>query len=171
MIFPFAPKIQTLVKRHDRGAFSCGKHQLDRYLRTVAIQDIKKRVAVTKVLCKEGSAEIIVFYTLASTSADIGILPEETTKALPSKRPIPCTLLAQFAVSEKHQGTGISKWLLGHVLKVVLDQSFKIGSFGMIVDAVDDEAYNYWEKQGFIGLGRDESKLFLPMKTIAQAFP
>ncbi|PHR62215.1 MAG: GNAT family N-acetyltransferase [Robiginitomaculum sp.] len=166
MALPFKPIISPLMKKHNRGDFSCGKEPLDRYLQTQASQDMKRRLAVVFVLEGEDPKEIIGFYALSALSVDVGDLDEKSAKGLPKTRPIPCTLLGQFAVSETWKGKKIGAWLLGHILDSVLQSSRKIASFALIVDAVDEEAYSYWKHCGFISFPNTPNRLFLPMKTI-----
>jgi len=166
MGLPFQPIISPLMKRHDRGAFSCGKKQLDQYLKMQASQDMKRRLAAVFVLEDEKGTEIIGYYALSALSVDVGDLRENATKGLPTKRPLPCTLLGQFAIHETWKGQNIGAWLLGHVLHNVLANSQKVGSFALVVDAVDDEAHAYWRHCGFIAFPNIKNRLFLPMKTI-----
>jgi len=170
MTLPFEPQITSLEKRHDRGAFTCGKVQLDTYLQQHASQDLRKKVAATKVLQAKGQDTIIGFYTLAAAQVEVGQLPEDIIKHLPKKRPIPCTLLAQLGIATEWQGKGVASWLLGHVLTEVWLHSQAIGSFVLLVDAVDEGAANYWQHQGFIPFPATSVRLFLPMATIGKLF-
>jgi len=54
-------------------------------------------------------------------------------------------------------------------LKRSYEISKTIGSFAVIVDPIDQDAENFYEKYGFIKLP-DSGKMFLPMKTISQLF-
>lgn len=166
----FAPQITPLETRHDKGAFSCGKAPLDRYLHRQASQDHKRRLAAVFVLQEAGYDEIIGFYALSSISIDPGIWPSAIAKKLPSARPIPCTLLGQFAVAEVWQGKGISSWLFGAVLDRVWRQAQQVGSFALVVDAVDGDAKRYWQKMGFLEFPDTPNRLFQPMKTIGALF-
>lgn len=166
MELPFEPVISPLMKRHNRGVFSCGKDPLDTYLHQQANQDIKRGLAAVFILEGENDTNIAGFYALSSLGIDAGDLTELVAKGLPKKRPVPCTLLGQFAIHEKWQGHGVGAWLLGHILHEVVNHAAKVGSFALIVDAVDDEAHAYWRHCGFIPFPNTSNRLFLPMKTI-----
>lgn len=169
MALPFMPKIIPFDKRrHNRGAFLCGKAQLDNYIQKQASQDQKRNTAAIFVLEGKNGSDIEVFYSLSSLSIDAGDLTEVAAKGLPQKRPVPCTLLGQFAVHEKWRGQGVGGWLLGHILHEVLDHAERVGSFALIVDAVDDDARSYWLYCGFIPFPDSPDRLFLPMKIIRQ---
>ncbi len=163
---PFDPKKSPLKKRHKRADFSCGKKSLDVYLQRHAGQDMKRGLAAVFILEGESEVDIAGFYALSSQSIEAGDLTELSVKGLPVERPIPCTLLGQFAVHEKWKGQGVGAWLLGHVLHEVTAHAEKVGSFALIVDAVDEEARTYWLHCGFIPFPSTQNRLFLPMKTI-----
>ena len=166
MSLPFEPKVFPLMKRHNRGDFSCGKKTLDDYLQRHASQDMKRNLAAVFILEDESANDIAGFFTLSSLSIEAGDLTKLSAKGLPASRPIPCTLLGQFAIHEKWKGNGLGNWLLGHVLHSVTNQAEKVGSFALIVDAVDDEAYAYWQYCGFIPFPHTPNRFFLPMNTI-----
>ena len=166
MALPFSPNVSILTSRHDRDGFSCGKKSLDLYIKRQASQDIKRGLSAVFVLEAETDTEIAAYYALSSLSVDAGVLTKSVTKKLPNKRPIPCTLLGQFAVDEKWKKQGVGGWLLVHVFHEVLAHAEKIGSFALIVDAVDDDAKNYWKQCGFIEFPATPDRLFLPMNMI-----
>jgi len=166
MDLPFDPVISPLDRRHNRGAFSCGKDPLDTYLQRQASQDMKRGLAAVFILEGESDTDIAGFYTLSSFSIDAGDLTELAAKGLPQERPVPCTLLGQFAVHEKWQGHGVGAWLLGYVLQEVMAHAEGVGSFALVVDAVDKGAHDYWLHCGFLPFPNSPNRLFLPMKTL-----
>lgn len=168
MVKSFNSKINPLNKHHDRKAFSCGKAALDNYLQKLASQDLKRRTAVTYILEGNKETEIAGYYTLSSFSIDPGKLTEKEKKILPKKRPVPCTLLGQFAIDNEHQGQGLAALMLVEIFYKVIEQSKKIGSYALIVDAIDTDAVSFWLHYGFIPFPSTENRLFLPMKTIGQ---
>lgn len=166
MVLPFDPVVSPLEKRHDRRAFSCGKQALDTYLKRQASQDMKRGLAAVFVLEGENDSEVAGFYALSSLSIEAGDLTAFAAKGLPTLRSVPCTLLGQFAVHEKWKGQGIGAWLLGHVLHQVLVHAGEVGSYALVVDAIDEDAHTYWQHCGFIAFPNTGNRLFLPMKTI-----
>lgn len=170
MTLPFSPQITVLGKRHNRGAFSCGKVQLDTYLQTKASQDLKRWLAAVFILHARGSDDIIGYFALSGLSIDPGALPKDISKKLPPKRPVPCTLLAQFAVATKWQGKGVSRWMLSAVFDKVWTNAQTQGSFALVVDAVDDDAIQYWAHNDFIQFPSTPNRLFMPMATIGKLF-
>jgi len=74
--------IEPLGSHHDRKAFGCGVEALDRYLRELATQDIKRRVSNCFVAVGEGGS-IAGYYTFAAASFPLGELPADQAKRLP----------------------------------------------------------------------------------------
>jgi GNAT superfamily N-acetyltransferase len=168
MTLPFKPVVSVLDKHHNRGTFSSGKEPLDSYLRHRASQDLKRGLSAIFVLEGQTQSDIAGFYALSSLSIDAGDLTKLAAKRLPTQRPIPCTLLGQFAVDTQWQNKGVGGWLLVHILHEVLSHAEKIGSFALIVDAIDDEAKSYWLHCGFIPFPHTPTRLFVSMNTIRQ---
>lgn len=158
-------------RRHVRAAFSCGQEPLDHYLKQQANQDLKKRVAAVFVLTPDGK-QIAGYYTLSQYAVDAGELPPEVTRklGLPKYSELPATLLGRLARSTEFEGKGIGELLLMGALRQALNQSKKIASMAVVVDAKDDKAKNFYKKYGFIELPDHPQRLVLPMETIAQMF-
>lgn len=161
--------IEPLGTKHDRAAFSCGNQQLDFYLQRQAGQDLKKRAAVPFVITPDHKT-IAGFYTLSQYAVDLGDLPQEISKKLPRYPMVPATLLGRLAVSLDFRGQGLGARLLMDALRRALHSSWQVASAAVVVDAKDSQAFAFYKKYGFIELPRIESRLFLPMATVAQLF-
>ena len=153
-----------------KNKFLCGKVILDNYLQKLAVQDIKRRLAVCFILPDENN-QIKGYYTLSNDSILQKNLPEEIKKKLPqSYTKIPVTLLGRLAVDQKYQGKGIGELLLLDALKRSYDVSANsIASLAIVVDPLDEAAFRFYKKYGFIALP-DSQRMFLTMKTISQLF-
>ncbi len=162
-------RVEPLGKAHDRAAFSCGIEALDNYLKKQAGQDVAKRVAICFVLTP-GGRTIAGFYTLSQYCVDLGKLPEEIAKRLPKYPEIPATLLGRLAVSEQFKGQGLGEFLLLDALHRSLEQSRRVASAAVIVDAKDEAARHFYEHFGFLPLPATPNRLFLPMKTIEELY-
>jgi GNAT superfamily N-acetyltransferase len=147
--------------------FSCGKPMLDNYLHTQASQDVKRKLCVVFALFED--AVIKGYYTLSNASVPADLMPEALKKKMPgSYKSLSVTLLGRLAVDIKFKGQGLGSILLLDALKrsfAVAGES--LGSIGVVVDPLDDEAVAFYQKFGFILLP-DSGKMFLPMAAIAQ---
>lgn len=163
--------IEPLAKHHDRATFSCGNHVLDHYIRELAGQDARRHIAVPFVLFEQSSPKTILgYYTLSAFSVDLGDFPTDLARKLPSYPIVPATLLGRLAVSQRHHGHGFGELLLMDALRRVHQQSFQIATVAVIVDAIDQNAVEFYKHFDFIPFPDRQNRLFLPMKTIEALF-
>lgn len=161
------PKVEGFGAHHDRGSFECGVEPLDRYLRVQAGQDARKNVAAPFVLVL-ADGTIAGYYTLSATAVSVGELPTSISKKLPRYPLIPATLLGRLAVDRRHWGRGYGRFLLADALYRSVRS--EIASFAVVVDAKNESARQFYEREGFIPFPDQPLKLFLPMAAIARLF-
>jgi len=162
--------IELLNKKHNRKDFDCGKELLNSYLKNQASQDVKRKLSACFVLIENETKCIKGYYTLSNNSIPLNYFAEQIQKKLPkSYTSIPTTLLGRLATDKKFQGQGIGKILLIDALKRSYEISKTIGSFGIIVDPIDNEAKRFYYKYDFIELP-DSHKMFIATKTIKELF-
>lgn len=161
---------EHLTFLHNKKEFSCGKIMLDNYLQRQASQDIKRKLSACFVLPDNEANLIKGYYTLSNNIIPLDLIPDSYKKQLPeSYSSIPATLLGRLAVDSRYQGQGIGKVLLIDALKRSFIIAKSIGSYAVVVDPLDKEAENFYNKYGFIKLP-DSGKMFLPLKVINQLF-
>ena len=161
---------EPLNSTHKKSDFSCGKEMLDTYIHKQANQDVKRKLSACFVINETETNLIKGYYTLSNNSIPSEFIPDQIRKKLPGTyETIPTTLLGRLAIDDKFQGQGIGKLILIDALKRSYEISKTIGSFAVVVDPIDQDAENFYNKYGFIKLP-DSGKMFLPMKTISQLF-
>lgn len=161
---------EPLNSTHKKSDFSCGKELLDTYIQKQANQDVKRKLSACFVISETKTNLIKGYYTLSNSSVPSEFIPDQIKKKLPrAYESIPVTLLGRLAIADTFQGQGIGKLLLIDALKRRYEISKSIGSFAVVVDPIDKDAENFYNKYGFIKLP-DSKKMFLPMKTIHQLF-
>jgi predicted GNAT family N-acyltransferase len=158
--------IEPLGKHHDRAAFSCGHEALDRYLRETVGQDIKKKSAIAYVLTDDNHVKIVGYYTLAASSAPLGEFPPEVAKELPKYPNVPVTLIGRMAINRSDQGRGHGESLLMDACRISYENSLRVASAAIVVDAKDDKSAAFYHGFGFISMEERPRRLFIPMKTI-----
>jgi predicted GNAT family N-acyltransferase len=161
--------IEPLGAKHNRAAFSCGNDELDSYLHKQAAQDLKKRAAVPFVITRDHKT-IAGYCTLSQYAVDLGDVPAEVAKTLPRYPTVSATLLGRLAVSTEFRGRGLGERLLMDALNRSLESSKQMASAGVVVDAKDASAEEFYKKYGFIELPRVASRLFLAMGTVETLF-
>ena len=111
-------RVEPLGKEHDRAAFSCGVESLDRYLRTQASQDMRRKANAVLVLVRSDvPATIVGYFTLCATTLSQNAVPEKARKHLPRYPLVSATLIGRLAVDHRHQGHGIDALLLARALR------------------------------------------------------
>lgn len=75
--------IEQLDKAHDRVGFASRAPELDRYIRELASQDVRRDVARVFVAVPEGSPVVCGFYSLGASSFMREKLPAAQAKRLP----------------------------------------------------------------------------------------
>ncbi len=145
---------------HDRKLFDSGSNPLDRYLREQVSQDIRRRVAACFVAVTDDQ-RVAGYYTLASASAPLGDLPEDTARKLPRYPTVPAVRMGRLAVERAFKGKGLGGALLADALQRA-SQS-EIAAFALIVDAKDEGAAAFYRHHGFVAFPSATLRLFLPL--------
>jgi GNAT superfamily N-acetyltransferase len=160
-------RIEALDPRHDRAAFESGVPALDRYLRTQASQDMRRRIAPCFVLVGDGPAPL-GYYTIAATSLVLQELPDRLARRLPRYPVIPATLLGRLAVDRRHRGRGLGQ----HMLLDAFARSLRsdIATWAIVVDAKDEQAAAFYRAHDFLPLTTSGRQLFMPMARVARLF-
>jgi hypothetical protein len=94
-----------LGEQHDRSSFTCGVESLDRYLKTQAGQDVRRKANAVFVLSEVGEpARTLGYYTLCAMAVSQGDVPETARKHIPRYPLVSATLIGRLGVATEHQG-------------------------------------------------------------------
>jgi GNAT superfamily N-acetyltransferase len=160
-------RVEVLAPHHDRSRFDSSVEPLDRYFKAQAAQDARKHIAAPFVLVLQDGT-IGGYYTLSSTAVKLAELPEQVVKKLPRYPLVPATLLGRLAIDRSHQGKGYGRFLLADALHRAVRS--EIASFAVIVDAKDDNARRFYERESFLPFPDQPMRLFRPMVDVAALF-
>jgi GNAT superfamily N-acetyltransferase len=160
-------RIEPLGSRPDRTGFTCGVAALDTYLRHRAGQDARRRIAAPFVAVGAGGT-VLGFYTLSATSIQLADLPAALTKRLPRYPRLPATLLGRLATSLDARGIGLGRFLLVDAMHRALRS--EVASFAFIVDAKDETAHQFYERESFLPLPDRPNRLVRRMADIEVLF-
>ncbi len=143
-------EIRPLRKEDDRGDFSCGQQDLDRFFEHYAGQNqFKLHLAVTYVAV--AVERFVGFATVTVGSIERANVPDgRLRKRLPTY-PLPVLRLARLGVGTRARGLGIGKALLRHVLELAIAQRDQLGCVGVVTDAKPD-AVSFYESMTFVKL-------------------
>ncbi len=155
---------EPLAAVHDVSAFSCGKPALDHWLKTRALSNQEK--GFTAVLVVHEAGRVVGYYGLAPTAVVPSILPRSIRTGQPPD-PVPCLLLGQLATDTEWTGRGIGIGLVKHALQRCVQAAELIGGRALMVNAIDDEAAQFWQRRGFLPTRDDPLVLFRSIAAIA----
>ncbi len=161
-------RLEALSDEHDKQGFACGHELLDRYVRTQATQDIRRRISACFVAVESGTSQLTAYYTLAAASIPTPDLPTEVTKKLPRYSTLPAVRIGRLAVDLKFQGRGLGGAMLADALSRVLVAPPAV--FALLVEAKDDNAVAFYRHHGFVPLSSYPRTLFLPVATAEKIF-
>ncbi len=154
---------EPLTASHDVSGFTCGKPTLDHWLKTRALSNQDK--GFTAVLVVHEAGRVVGYYGLAPTAVVPGVLPRSVRTGQPPD-PVPCLLLGQLATDIGWAGRGIGTGLLKHALERCVTAAGLVGGRALMVNAVDDEAAEFWRRRGFLPSKDDPLVLFRSMAAI-----
>ncbi|RWL85457.1 MAG: N-acetyltransferase [Mesorhizobium sp.] len=155
---------ESLTAIHDVSGFSCGKPALDHWLKTRALSNQEK--GFTAVLVVHEAGRVVGYYGLAPTAVVPSILPRSTRTGQPPD-PVPCLLLGQLATDIGWAGRGIGTGLVKHALQRCVQAADLIGGRALMVNVVDAEAAQFWQRRGFLPTKDDSLVLFRSIAAIA----
>lgn len=109
---------------------------------------------------------VVGYYGLAPTAVVPSALPRSIRTGQPPD-PVPCLLLGQLATDTARTGRGIGTGLLKHALQRCVQAAALVGGRALMVNAVDAEAAQFWQRRGFLPSKDDPLVLFRPISAIA----
>ena len=156
--------IRLLDDQHDRIGFACGVDSLDRYLRTQASQDVRRKANGVFILVEPDKPDVVLgYYTLCATGVAQGDVPAAARKHIPRYPLVSATLIGRLAVSKDRQGQRLGAVLLADALRRAFESASTVGSSMVVVDALDAPTAGFYAAHGFVRLP-DSLRLVLPMR-------
>lgn len=148
----------SLTLRHIRDVedevlkqFSCGRPQLDEFLREDARDYDAHGLTSTVIVFAEGYISPVAYFSLTADSVHLSS-GERTDLGLPFDAPIsyyPAAKITKLAVMSELQRSGIGEALIELICGIVSTAPFAVRL--LTVDAVNQEAVlNFYERTGFI---------------------
>ena len=123
------------------------------------------RTMVLQGITEDVRAPIAAYYTIAVATVNRQQIPQ--SQSLPVY-PLPVAILARLAVDNGFQGKGIGGKSLVYALRHVARLSSQgLPVFGLVLDVLDDDALNFYNRFDFFNTLTDNPKrLFVSMKLI-----
>ncbi|BDB30718.1 N-acetyltransferase GCN5 [Cupriavidus sp. TA19] len=155
-------EIHLLNSSHDRKAFDCGNDEMNAWLRQMARQQADKDlIKIYVATTADEPTKIAGYYAINTTS----VLTEGMGgQKLPSN--VPAVLLARLAVDASYKGQGLGGCLLMNALELAAETAELVGIRCIVVDAIDDNAAQFYQHYGFEPLTTDPYRLVLHLHTV-----
>jgi GNAT superfamily N-acetyltransferase len=154
---------QRLKENHVLDGFDCGKDALNHWLRSHAMAN--QKADYTKVMVVSCGMAVIGYYGLSMSSVHRDEVPKKI-KQHPAPVDIPCLLIGQLAVDHRWRGQGVGVGLLKDALIRAVDVADKAGTRAIVVNALDDEAGEFWLKMGFLPAKGDSQTFFRKIEDV-----
>lgn len=147
-----APKLLSAV--HEVDQFDSGVLELDRWLRNTARIAQAAGTAATYVI--ERDNKVLGYYALAMSTVFHQHAPSRLRRGMPD--PVPVVLLARLAIDKSEQGKHLGGHLLVDALRRCVRGGKEFGARAVVVDAIDDQAANFYRHFDFHDL--DDKRLW-----------
>ncbi len=156
---------EPLADRHEIQEFSSGEGSLDDWLRRRARANQVSGGSRTYVVCEE--KRVVAYYALASGA----VMAENATGRLRRNmpNPIPVAVLARLAVDRGWQGKGLGRALFRDAARRVTNAADAIGIRGIVVQAISEEAKNFYLALGFDPSPREPMMLMVTLADVRAA--
>lgn len=159
-------KPRPLKKNDPLAQFDCGNSSMNDWLKKSAFQSQSSGHTRTLVIADD-QGRVIAYcaYLVASVEHDEAT-PERVKKGL-AKYPIPVFLIARLAVDQSMQGKKLGKRFFRFILKgAAKAASEDIPLRAIVVDAIDEQAKQFYKQFDFTPWPIDAFRMWLLMKDL-----
>ena len=150
---------------HDLGGFSCGNDELDEWLRSHA--DTATGQGTRTYVLLDGAGAVVGYFALAPHLIERDQAPRRLARGAPHQ--IPAILLAKLALHTSLHGQGLGAELLVQALDTVITAARRAGGRVVLVDAIDENAQQFYEHHNFEVLPGRDRRLVMKLSTAAKA--
>jgi GNAT superfamily N-acetyltransferase len=134
---------------HDRAVFNCGKDPLTDYFTGDEVtRQIRSHDTAAFILKAENDDRIAGYYTMSNAAILRSLLPRKMRNEL-RYATTPALLIGRLARDLAFKGRGVGQALLEKAWLRCIDVSARTGCAVLIVDTIDDEARDYYDRAGF----------------------
>ena len=132
--------------KHQRGEFTSTSPELNDWLHRYATQNRRRKLSAVWVIADRDHT-VVAYATLSMTAVDRSAAPKALASGAPN--PVPAVLLGRLAVDADHEGAGLGTALVEHCLAVAVATNQEVACRAIIVNALDEPAFEWWQRLGF----------------------
>lgn len=158
-------QICKLEKTSNKKDFDCGIEELNEYIKKYARQSQDRGLATTFTIISQIDKKVIGYYSLNLSKIKKEDLSLENQKGLPNCE-IGVVLLGKLARTLSEKGNGLGEKLIIDAMHRVYKISEEVGTYGFIVDAINEKAKIFYTKYGFIEFPHQPMRLMLNKETL-----
>ena len=149
-LFKYSKESLPLVNFFNRSAKNCIKQLISRVF-----------------VIKNHKSQIVGFMAISLKSIEKEKLEKSKTGSMYNR---PAIVIGQLIIDENFQGKGYGKKAIGFVIRIAYMLKKFLPCRLLFVEAINDEAKTFYEKQGFKGFAEDPYTLVLDLLPIFSEF-
>lgn len=153
---------RPIIAVDDLSTFDSGEPSLDDWLRRRALGNQAAGASRCFVTCHDG--RVVGYYALATGAVQRLDTSRRIGQGMPDPDPVPVVLLGRLAVDVKEQGRGLGAHLLRDAITRTVEAAEIVGVRALLVQALHDQARQFYEHFGFEPSPTHPLHLFLLMK-------
>ena len=147
-------RIESFGQHHDRTTFTCGNTFIDSKLQRAVLPLHGLNFTRAFVAVEPGKTEVLGFYAMNAHAIEVYNVPLQWIHLVDqhSLGEIPAVYISLFATRERVQGRGVGSLMMADSLRRIKKASEFMGVFAVVLDAIDQKAYDFYSRLGFQGL-------------------
>jgi GNAT superfamily N-acetyltransferase len=154
----------VLNEDHKLNEFDCGEPSLNQWLIGRARYNQSEDYSQTFVIA-DTNQNVVAYACLAAGMIERDVVPRNLRTGQAPKI-IPVAILGRLAVSSNYQGFRLGERMLQHVISVVLSTGLSVSFRAILVDALNENARNFYLKYGFEPTKISQDRLLLSLTKI-----
>jgi len=158
-------QICKLEKTSNKEEFDCGIEELNEYIKKYARQYQERGLSTTFTIISQLDKKVIGYYSLSQSKIEKEALSLEDQKKVPNCE-IGVILLGKLARTLSEKGNGLGEKLILDAMHRVYRISEEVGTYALIVDAINEKAKVFYKKYGFIEFPHQPMRLMINKKTL-----
>lgn len=158
---------EPLAPHHLLDSFNSGEGSLDDWLRKRARANEASGASRSYVVCQE--SRVVGYYAIASGAVSTSAAPGRFKRNMPE--PIPVVLLGRLAVDRVWQGKGVGGGLFKDACRRISRAAEAIGIRGILVQAISDEARNFYLRMGLMECPLQPQTLVITLEDLRKEMP
>ena len=155
-------RLERLSRDHDVIGFESESEELDRWLAQHALAAQEMDTARTFLI---RGRRMVGYFSLTMGSVLREEAPPLLVRGMPGYR-LGMVLLARLAIDRRHQGRGLGALLLSEALRKALAAGESAAARLVVVDAIDEQAADFYRHHGFITAPEHPLRLYRRIKDV-----